>query len=87
MAVVGPIQSDCIVIPIENINAFLSALTRLLAMTGSLPHHSHARQTTFRTPHATADLVYSVSYRLEQPIYPVGLRWSPHLLPILCTSV
>ncbi len=67
--------------------SFSSALTRFLAMTGSLPHRLHAHQTTPCTLHATPDLVYSVSYRLEQPIYPGGLGWSPHLLPILCTCL
>ncbi len=66
----GPLWSACTVIPIENSKAFLMALTRLLAMTGSLPHRSHARQTTLCTLHATTDLVYSVSYRLELHIWP-----------------
>ena len=48
--------------------SFSSALTRLLAVTGSLPHRSHAHQTTPCTLHVTAKLVLSVSYRLEQPI-------------------
>ena len=40
--VTGPLRSACIVIPIENSKAFCTAFTRLLAMTGSLPHRSHA---------------------------------------------
>ena len=36
--------------------SFSSALTRLLAMTGSLPHRSHAHLTTPYSRHATANL-------------------------------
>ncbi len=48
--------------------SFSSALTRLLAMSGSLPHRSHAHLTTRYPRHATANLSLSISYRLEQPI-------------------
>ncbi len=63
--------------------SFSSALTRLLAMTGSVPHRSsdnsmcssrYSRPSTYLSPigrSSTSD--------------PGGLRWSPHLLPILCT--
>ena len=61
----GPPWSACIVNPIENSKAFLTALTRLLVMIGSPLHRSHAHQTTLCTLHATADCTYSVSFRLE----------------------
>ncbi len=48
--------------------AFLTALTRLLAMIGSLPHRSHAKWTTLRTLHATADCIFPISYRPERHI-------------------
>ncbi len=48
--------------------SFSSALIRLLAMSGSLSHRSHAHLTTHYPRHAAANLSLSVSYRLEQPI-------------------
>ncbi len=67
--VTGPPWPACIMNPIESGKAFLTASTRLLAMIGSLPHRSHAHQTTLRTLHATAGYSFPVSYLLEQHIW------------------
>ncbi len=48
--------------------AFLTALTRLLAMIGSLPHRSHAHRQLFRTLHTTAGCIFPISYRPERHI-------------------
>ncbi len=48
--------------------AFLSALTRLLAMIGSLPHRSHAHRQLLRTLHTTAGCIFPISYRPERHI-------------------
>ncbi len=69
--------------------AFLTALTRLLVMIGSLPHRRLTRsQTTLRTLHATADCLSSLSPIVAGAAHLTlgGLRRSPHLLPILYTS-
>ena len=78
MPVMSPPWSAYIVNPIENSKAFLMALTRLLVMIGSHLHRSHAHQTTLCTLHATADCTYSVSFRLEQHIWP---WWSEAVAP------
>ncbi len=63
-----------------------SALTRLLVMISSLPHRSHAHSTTL-----PALVTVSRPSAYLSPIgrsgtsNPCGLRWSPHLLPMLFT--
>ncbi len=71
--------------------AFLTALTRLLAMIGSLPHRSHANR-QLSVPFTLQQTVY-LPYLLSAGAAHLtlhalgGLRRSPHLLPILYTSV
>ncbi len=68
--------------------AFLTALTPLLAMIGSLPHRSHAHR-QLSVPLTLQQAAY-LSYLLLAGAAHLtldGLRRSPHLLPIPYTSV
>ncbi len=70
--------------------AFLTALTRLLAMIGSLPHRSHAhRQLSVPFTLQQAGYISSPSPIVAGAAHLTlgGLRRSPHLLPILYISL